>query len=116
MSILNSDPVGWLLRSAENDDAVPHPARFRRWIACGERDDYAEVEFTPALEPAESGVPQALTLAILAPRHRGVTLRSLRDFPAHVYVATVPPDLTGAASVPPEAVKVRMWGVLEGRL
>jgi hypothetical protein len=112
----SSDPVGWLLRSAENDDAVPRPARFRRWVACGVRDDYAEVEFIPPLDPIENGVLEALTLAMLAPRHEGVTLRALTDFPAHVYVTTVPPELIGAASVPPEMVRIRMWGVLVGAL
>lgn len=87
---------------------------FRRWVASGERTDYAEVIFDPPLDPHESGIPQVLTRAILAPRHRGVTLRSLADFPVHVYVVTAPEGLEDAASIPPDALKIRIWGVLEG--
>jgi hypothetical protein len=38
-----ADPRGRLLRSAENATAEPHCASFRRWVASGERSDYADV-------------------------------------------------------------------------
>jgi hypothetical protein len=87
---------------------------FRRWVTSGERTDYAEVVFEPPLDPRESGIPERLTRVILAPRHRGVTLRSLTEFPAHVYVATAPLGLEDEASIPSDALKFRIWGVLEG--
>lgn len=114
MSTRRSDPVGWLLRPAENTTALPHQARFRRWVSSGARSDYADVLIEPPLDPEESGISEILTHVILAPRHRGVTLRSLTQFPADVYVATAPHDLEDAASIQPDALKIRIWGVLEG--
>jgi hypothetical protein len=109
-----SDPVGWLLRPAENATAVPHRARFRHWVSSGERGDYAAVLIEPPLDPTESGISETLTRVILAPRHRGVTLKSLAQFPAHVYVVTARQDLEDAARIQPDALKIRIWGVLEG--
>jgi hypothetical protein len=114
VSTRRSDPPGWLLRPAENATAVPHRARFRRWVSSGERSDYADVLIEPPLDPTESGIPETLTRVILAPRHRGVTLKSLTQFPADVYVVTAPQDLEDAASIQPDALKIRIWGVLEG--
>ncbi|HUY45860.1 MAG TPA: hypothetical protein VMV92_09070 [Streptosporangiaceae bacterium] len=117
MSTRPSDhPAGWLLRPAENAAAVPHRARFRRWVVCGERSNYADVVIEPPLDPTESGVPETLTRVILAPRHRGVTLKSLTRFPADVYVATAPQVLLDAAAVQPDALKIRIWAVLEGAI
>jgi hypothetical protein len=114
VSTRRSDPAGWLLRPAENVAAVPHRARFRRWVASGERTDYADVVIEPPLEPAESGISETLSRVILAPRHRGVTLKSLTQFPADVYVVTAPDDLLDAQLVEPDALKIRIWGVLDG--
>jgi hypothetical protein len=114
VSTRRSDPRGWLLRPAENATAEPHCAWFRRWVASGERSDYADVVIQPALDPVESGISEMLTRVILAPRHRGVTLKSLTRFPVDVYVVTAPQDLLDAAVVQPDALKVRIWGVLEG--
>jgi hypothetical protein len=93
---------------------APHYARFLGWIACGEREDYADVVLDPPLAPAESGVPETLTRVVLAPRHRGVSLKSVGQFPADVYVVTVPEVLFGAETVSPDALKIRLWAVLEG--
>jgi hypothetical protein len=93
---------------------MPHRARFRRWVASGERTDYADVVIEPPLDPTESGISETLTRVILAPRHRGVTLTSLTRFPADVYVVTAPDNMQDAANVPPDALKIRIWGVLEG--
>ncbi len=118
MSTRHSDPAGWLLLPAEGDVVSPHQARFRRWVSCGERDDYAAVTVEPPFEPSETGLPRALADVILGPRHLGVNLRSLTEFPAHVYVMTASPPLAGgdAPVVSPDALEIRMWALLEGRL
>jgi hypothetical protein len=90
----------------------------RRWIASSarSRSDYADVAIEPPLDPTESGASEALTRVILAPRHRGVTLKSLTQFPADVYVATAPEALLEADTVQPDALKIRIWAVLEGAI
>jgi hypothetical protein len=93
---------------------MPHRARFQRWITCGERDDYADVLIDPPLEPTESGIPETLTRVLLAPRHRGVSLKEDAQFPVDVYVVTVPKVLRDATTVTPDALKIRLWAVLEG--
>jgi hypothetical protein len=103
-----------MLRPAENPNGMPHRAGFCRWVTSGERDDYAEVLIDPPLEPVESGVPETLGRVLLAPRHRGVSLKADTQFPVHVYVVTVPQVLLGATTVSPDALKIRMWAVLEG--
>lgn len=114
VSTRHSDATGWMLRPAENPGGMPHRARFRRWITCGERDDYADVLIDPPLEPTESGVQETLTRVLLAPRHRGVSLKEGAQFPVDVYVVTVPQVLRDATAVTPDALKIRLWGVLEG--
>jgi hypothetical protein len=42
-----------------------------------------------------------------------VTLKSLTQFPADVYVATAPLVLLDTAIVHPDALKIRIWAVLE---
>lgn len=113
MSILHSRSEQWLIRSAEVPDGASSPVRFVGWVACGERDDYARVVFDPPLEPHMSGVSETLTEAILAPRHAGVTLRDLLDETVDVYVATYPATFSNAERIPPEALRIRMWGLLQ---
>jgi hypothetical protein len=76
VSTRHSEVMAWMLRPAENPQGTAHRARFRRWITSGERDDYADVLIDPPLEPRESGVPESLARVILAPRHRGVSLKA----------------------------------------
>ena len=112
MPTRHSDVTGWMLRPAENPHGMPHRARFRRWITCGERDDYADVLIDPPLEPTESGIPETLTGVLLAPRHRGVSLKGDAQFPVDVYVVTVPQELRDTTTVTPDALKIRLWAVL----
>jgi hypothetical protein len=105
-----------LLRPAENATAAPHRARFRRWDVCGERSDYADVVIEPPLDPTESGVRETLT-----PRNPGTAspeslAQVMTRFPADVYVTTVPQVLLDAARVQPDALKIRIWAVLEGAI
>lgn len=104
-----------MIRPAESAGVAAHRARFRRWIVCGERDDYADVLIDPPFAPTESGVPETLARVILAPRHRGVSLKAVGQFPVHVYVVTVPEVLWDAAVVSPDSLKIRLWAVLEGQ-
>jgi hypothetical protein len=102
-----------MLRPAESPNGMPHRARFRRWLTCGDRDDYADVLIDPPLEPTESGIAETLTRVLLAPRHRGVSLKQDAQFPVDVYVVTVPQELRDATTLTPDALKIRIWAVLE---
>jgi hypothetical protein len=102
-----------MLRPAENPRGIPHRVQFCRWITCGERDDHADVLIDPPLEPTESGIPETLTGVLLAPRHRGVSLKEDAQFPVDVHVVTMPQALREAATAP-DALKFRLWAVLEG--
>jgi hypothetical protein len=108
-----SDETDWLLRPAENEDVEPHRVRFVRWVASGERDDYAEVAIEPPMQPPESGVPDTLSEVVLAPRHSGISLRSVSTYPVDVYVLTAPPEAMQENTIPPDAFKIRFWGLLE---
>ena len=116
MSTDPSRPVGWLLRPAENDDAPAVAARWLRSVRCGERDDYALVELDPAVQPQDSGATQVLRHVVLAPRHQGVNLTASAACPIHVYVASLPDSLRDAASIRPEELTIRIWGILTNPL
>jgi hypothetical protein len=103
----------WLLRPAEAPDAEAHRVRLRHWMSSGERDDYAAVVIDPPLSPGESGVAETLTRVVVAPRHAGVSLRSVSRYPVDVYVLTTPKSLENATQVPPDALRIRLWGLLE---
>ena len=116
MSTRHSEPRGWLVVPYEGQQEQT-PAVFRRWIECGERSDYAAVEFMPPLEPAATGVPEPLAHGILAPRHEGDNLKNLGDrWPIHVHVLSAPAELADAQVVPPDALKIRLWALLTEEL
>ncbi|MBW3634820.1 MAG: hypothetical protein KY456_17510 [Chloroflexi bacterium] len=117
-STRSSDPEGWLIKPAEAPElARLHRAHFRGWVTCGERDDYAWVYLDPPFLPTDSGISDSLETVLLAPRHQGVFLNGTEmRWPVHVYLLTAPPDLYLATDIPPDALKIRLWGVLEGAL
>jgi hypothetical protein len=56
---------------------------------------------------------EELTHVVLAPRERGVSLRSVSRYPVHVYVLTAPATLEDATTIPPDAFKIRYWALLD---
>lgn len=116
MSTRHSEPRGWLLVPYEGQQEQT-PAIFRRWIECGDRSDYAVVDFRPPLEPTATGVSEPLAQGIVAPRHEGDNLKNKRDrWPIHVYVLSAPSELQDADVVPPDALRIRLWALLTEEL
>lgn len=113
MSTLPSETTDWLLRPAEAPDDEPHRACFQHWVSSGERNDYAAVVIDPPWLPTETGIVESLCDVVIAPRHRGVSLRSASHYPVDVYVLTVPELLKNASTVPPDAFKIRLWALLD---
>lgn len=105
--------TSWSIRPFENSSISPHLTQFKRWVSSGERDDYAAVRIIPPLNPYESGADEILEDVILAPRHAGVSLRHIAEYPVHVYVLTTSPSRTEAQSIPPNEFSIRIWALLE---
>jgi hypothetical protein len=103
----------WLLRPADTPAAQAHRVRLRHWVRSGGRDDYAAVVIDPPLAPRDGSTAATLARAIIAPRDVGVSLRSVGRRPVEVYVLTTPASLDNSATVPLEALTIRLRALLE---
>ena len=109
--------TSWSIRPFENGSISPHITQFKRWVSSGDRDDYVAVRIIPPLSPYESGVHEILEDVILAPRHAGVSLRHIAEYPVHVYVlTTTSPGHAEAKSIRPKKFSIRIWAVLEAAI
>ena len=108
--------TNWSIRPFEDSSISPHLTQFKTWVSSGERDDYAAVRIIPPLSPYESGANEVLEDVILAPRHAGVSLRHIAEYPVHVYVLTSSPGRAETKSIPPEEFSIRIWAVLEAAI
>ena len=108
--------TSWSIQPFENGPISPHLTQFTRWVSSGDRDDYVAVRIIPPLSPYESGVDEILEDVILAPRHAGVSLRHIAEYPVHVYVLTTSPGRAEAKSIPPDEFSIRIWAVLEAAI
>ena len=117
MSTHRSDPQGWRLTPYEGHEDQAHWATFCKWVACGDRNDYAWVVVSPPLMPRETGVSTEIGKAIVAPRHQGVYLnRPIQQWPVHVYLLSVPVELEDADEVPPDAASIKAWALLDEKV
>ncbi len=106
--------VGWLRGFDMQAPYGQRRAELLKFVACGERKDYAWVRLEPPLEPDTAGNPERLDVVLLAPRHVGENLTNPVGSELHVYVCTVK---AGTADLPdqiaPDDVVILHWAVLD---
>ena len=114
-----SDSTDGIPRGGSSDQPTPPPAGVLYSVTDHELlvvdSRSGEVRWDPPMLPSDSGIPDTLERVLLGPRHEGVFLNDADiEWPVHVYVTTAPPVLDGASEIPPDALKIRIWGLLVG--
>jgi hypothetical protein len=102
-----------VLTPYEGNERPEHRARFRRWVRCGERFDYAWVDLIPEIGIEGFGIREGVSAAVIGPRHEQVFLDAEdQQWPVHVYVLSPPDELADSDFLPSDAMKIRAWALL----